>query len=125
MNKVFDEIFNINPKVSTSIAFILGMILVSDLDTSEQNMLGNFIYLVGQTILTNAASQHLIEAHIDGQRANINSKEVKCAYNPLKYDMKKIRKILKQYYPNSSEEIMILQKAIKELNNKINQLKKD
>ncbi len=125
MNNVFDQIFTINPKISTSISFILGLILVSDLDTSEQNMLGNFIYLIGQTILTHAASQHLIEAKMHGNRANINSKEIKRAYNPVKYDLNTIKRIIKQYYPNNSEEIELLEKAIKELQMKINEIKKD
>lgn len=125
MNNLFDEIFNLNPKLTTSISFILGLLLVSDLDTAEQNMLGNFIYLIGQTILTNAASQHLIEAKIHGERMNLNSKEVKSFYNPIKYDMKKIKQIVKQLYPNSHEEIELLEKMIKDLENKINELKKD
>ena len=125
MNNLFDEIFNLNPKLTTSISFILGLLLVSDLDTAEQNMLGNFIYLIGQTILTNAASQHLIEAKIHGERMNLNSKEVKSFYNPIKYDMKKIKQIVKQLYPNSQEEIELLEKMIKDLENKINELKKD
>lgn len=125
MNNLFDEIFNLNPKLTTSISFILGLLLVSDLDTAEQNMLGNFIYLIGQTILTNAASQHLIEAKIHGERMNLNSKEVKSFYNPIKYDMKKIKEIVKKIYPNSHEEIELLEKMIKDLENKINELKKD
>ena len=124
MNKVFDEIFNINPKLTTSISFILGLLLVCDLDTAEQNMLGNFIYLIGQTILTNAASQHLIEARIHGKRMNLNSKEVKSLYNPARYNMETIKRIVNEIYPNKSEDIMILEKAIKDLENKINELKK-
>lgn len=125
MNKIFDEIFNLNPKITTSISFILGLLLTSDLDTAEQNMLANFLYLTAQTILTNAASQHLIEAKINGERANINSKEVKSYYNPIIYDMDKIKKILNEVYPNKSEEIQIIEKAIKNLEDKINELKKD
>ena len=124
MNKIFDEIFNINPKLTTSISFILGLLLVCDLDTAEQNMLGNFIYLIGQTILTNAASQHLIEARIHGKRMNLNSKEVKSLYNPARYNMETIKRIVNEIYPNKSEDIMILEKAIKDLENKINELKK-
>ena len=125
MNNLFDEIFTINPKISTSISFILGLILVSDLDTAEQNMLGNFIYLIGQTILTNAASQLLIEAKIHGERMNLNSKKVKSIYNPVKYDMKTIKRIVKELYPNNSEEIEILEKAIQELDKRIKEIKKD
>jgi len=125
MNNLLDELTNMNPKLSTSLSFIIGLLLTSDLDTSEQNMLGNFIYLIGQTILTNAASQHLIEVKINGKRMNLNSKEVKSYYNPVIYDMNKIKDIVKKLYPNSSEEIQILSKAINDLQNKIEELKKD
>ena len=125
MNELIDNLFNINPKISTSISFILGLLLISDLDTAEQNMLGNFIYLIGQTILTNAASQHLIETKIHGERMNLNSKKVKSFYNPIIYDMNKIKKLVKDLYPNSSEEIELLSKAINDLQTKLNELKKD
>ena len=125
MKELFDQITNINSKVSTSISFILGLLLTADLDTAEQNMLGNFIFLIGQTIITNASSQHLIETKIHGKRMNLNSKEIKSIYNPIKYDINKIKDIVKELYPNSSEEIELLEKAIKDLNNKIEALKKD
>ena len=75
MNKSFHEIFNTNPRLSTSISFILGLLLVDNLTAPEQNMLGNWIILLGQTILTNAASQNIIEGRIKGGLININSKE--------------------------------------------------
>ena len=125
MNELFDRIFNLNPKITTSLSFILGLLLVSDLDTAEQNMLANFLYLTAQTILTNAASQHLIEAKIHGERMNLNSKEVKSIYNPIIYDMNKIKKIVKELYPNNSEEIELLSKMVDDLQNRINEIKKD
>lgn len=89
MNKSFHDLFNTNPRYSTSISFILGLLLVDSLTAPEQNMLGNWIILMGQTILTNAASQNIIESRISGNIFNINSKEVKCIYNPPVYDIKK------------------------------------
>ena len=56
---------------------------------------------------------------------NINSKEVKCLYNPVIYDIEKIRKIIKDVYPSSNSEVDILKKAIDELNKKLDQLKKN
>ena len=55
----------------------------------------------------------------------INSKEVKCLYNPVIYDIEKIRKIIKDVYPSSNSEVDILKKAIDELNKKLDQLKKN
>lgn len=125
MNKSFHDLFNTNPRYSTSISFILGLLLVDSLTAPEQNMLGNWIILIGQTILTNAASQNIIESRINGGIININSKEVKCLYNPVIYDIEKIRKIIREVYPSSNSDIDVLKKAINELNKKLDELKKD
>ena len=125
MKQSFDDIFNTNPRYSTTIGFILGLVLVDNLTAPEQNMLGNWIILIGQTILTNAASQNIIESRISGGIININSKEVKCIYNPIIYDMNKIRKIIKDVYPSSNRDIDVLKRAIDELNKKLDELKKD
>lgn len=125
MRESYDDIFNTNPRYSTTIGFILGLVLVDSLTAPEQNMLGNWIILIGQTILTNAASQNIIESRITGGIININSKEVKCLYNPVIYDIEKIRKIIKGVYPSSNSEVDILKKAIDELNKKLDQLKKN
>lgn len=125
MRESYDDIFNTNPRYSTTIGFILGLVLVDSLTAPEQNMLGNWIILIGQTILTNAASQNIIESRITGGIININSKEVKCLYNPVIYDIEKIRKIIKDVYPSSNGEVDILKKAIDELNKKLDQLKKN
>ena len=125
MKQSYDDIFNTNPRYSTTVGFILGLVLVYSLTAPEQNMLGNWIILIGQTILTNAASQNIIESRITGGIININSKEVKCLYNPVIYDIEKIRKIIKEVYPSSNSEVDILKKAIDELNKKLDQLKKN
>lgn len=125
MKKAFDELFNTNPRYSTSISFILGLLLIDDLTAPEQNMLGNWIILLGQTILTNAASQNIIESRIKGPIININSKEIKSIYNPFIYDISKIKKIINQIYPQNKTDIKTLEKIIKDLQNKINELKKD
>lgn len=124
MKQSYDDIFNTNPRYSTTVGFILGLVLVDSLTAPEQNMLGNWIILIGQTILTNAASQNIIESRINGGIININSKEVKCLYNPVIYDIEKIRKIIREVYPSSNSDIDVLKKAIIELNKKLDELKK-
>ena len=125
MKECFDDLFNINPRYSTSISFILGLVLVDSLNTAEQNMLGNWFILLGQTILTNASAQNVIESRLQGTRYNINSKEVKSIYNPVYYDINKIRNIIKTVYPNSNNDIKILYKSIEELKKKLEQIEKD
>lgn len=125
MNNSFNDIFNTNPRYSTSFAFLLGLILVDSLNAPEQNMLGNWIILLGQTILTNASAQNVIESRIQGNRLNINSKEIKSIYDPIVYNIDKIKDIVNKMYPNNSPELDILSKAINDLYNKINYIKKD
>ena len=125
MNKAFNDLFNTNPRFSTSISFILGLLLVDNLTAPEQNMLGNWIILLGQTILTNAASQNIIESRINGTIININSKEVKCMYNPLVYNIETIRNIINQIYPDNNNDIETLQNILYDLQKQINELKKD
>ena len=125
MNQIFNDIFNLNPRYSTTIGFIIALILVDNLNAAEQNLVGNWFELVGQAILTNAASQTVIESRATGNIININSKEVKCAYNPPVYDINKIKKIINQLYPNNKNEIDILLKSLKELQKKVEELQKD
>ena len=124
MNNSFNDIFNTNPRYSTSLAFILGLILVDNLNSAEQNTIGNWIILLGQTILTNAAS-HIIESRILGTRININSKEVKSIYNPFYYDINKAKDIINKLYPNNKSDLDLILKSIDELRTKIEQIKKD
>lgn len=125
MNNSFNDIFNTNPRYSTSLAFILGLILVDNLNSAEQNTIGNWIILLGQTILTNAASQNIIESRILGTRININSKEVKSFYNPFYYDINKAKDIINKLYPNNKSDLDLILKSIDELRTKIEQIKKD
>ena len=125
MKDLFNELTNTNPKVSTTIAFIIGLVLTADLNATEQNMLGDFIFLIGQTIITNSSSQRLIESKINSNMININSNNFKNKYNPLIYDINKIKKIINELYPNSDYELNLLSKTINDLQNKISILKKD
>ena len=121
MNK--QDLFNINPKYSTTAAFILGLILTDNLSAPEQNMLGNWILLIGQTILTNAGSQNWIETRIQSNNININSKEIKSIYNPIIYDINKIKEIINKLYPNNKKDIENLSKYLEAIKNKIDKIK--
>lgn len=121
MNK--QDLFNINPKYSTTAAFILGLILTDNLSAPEQNMLGNWILLIGQTVLTNAGSQNLIETRIQSNNININSKEIKSIYNPIIYDINKIKEIINKLYPNNKKDLENLSKYLEAIKNKIDKIK--
>ena len=68
---------NINPQVFSFIAVLIGSACVGDYSAAEQNSIGNWLILVGQFILTNAAQQQLIEGRLENSNININSKEHK------------------------------------------------
>ena len=127
MRKAYNDIFNTNPKISTSVAFLLGLLLTSDLSTFEQSTLGNWLVLVGQTIVTNAAAQATIEGEIEGGIININSREIKSIYNPVVYDINTISDIVNRFYNSnnsSTDNILgILNNAVCELQKQINELK--
>ena len=124
MNKIYNDLFNLNPRYSTSISFILGLVLINNLDTVEQNMLGNWIILLGQAILTNASAQNVLEARIKGGRININSKEIKSLYNPVIYDLNTIHEIIDKMYPDHEIDLNIITDSINELKKQIDELKK-
>ncbi len=125
MKKSFKDLFNINPKYSTTLAFILGLILIDDLTYAEQNALGEWLILLGQTILTNSGFQLVIENKIIDNNLNINSKEIKSIYNPVSYDINKTKDIVKKLYPAFKNDINDLSKMVNELQNKINDIKKN
>ena len=125
MKDNFNKLFNTNPRYSTIFAFILGLVLIDDLDTSEQNMLGEWIMLIAQTIVTNANSQYLIESRIKGRQMNINSKEVKSIYFPFIYDIDKIKSIISTLYPDYNIDTKVLSNYLNDIKNKIDKIKID
>lgn len=117
------NILNTNPKLSTTLAFIIGLILIDDLTADEQDMVGSWLMLIAQTLVTNANSQMLIEERILNNQININSKEVKSIYDPLIYNIDKIKDIVKKIYPEQTIELNKLSNYLEHLIDKINQIK--
>lgn len=125
MKKKLNSIFNINPKYSTIIAFILGLILIDDFTAAEQNAIGEWLILIGQTLLTNSGLQVVVENRVNNYNTNINSKELKSIYNPVMYDIEKTKELLKEIYPNNKNSIDILSKAINKLQKELDSIKKE
>ncbi len=119
------DIFNINPKYTTTSAFIIGLILMDNLTYAEQNALGEWLILLGQTIVSNSGFQQVIEQRINNYNININSKKYKSIYNPGIYNITKAREIFKKLYPDCKNDINELSKIINELQNQINKIKKE
>ncbi len=108
---------NINPQVFSFLAVLVGSALIGDYDVNEQNSIGNWLILVGQFMLTNAAQQQLIEGRIEQNNININSKEHKSGGS---------------YYANNSKsnqnqrlEVDFLLDAVAKLQQELNNIKKN
>lgn len=100
-----DDLFNLNPKVSTAVCVLIAYLLIDDLNANEQNVLGNWLMLISQLIITHAAAQGIIERRVQGNIININSESVKSNYDPLYYNIDELRKALVQVYPEQMQNI--------------------
>ena len=89
---------NINPTVFSWSAIVVGTILCEELNVLEQNAIGNWIILLGDYLLTNAAQVTVIQS--DNENDNNNNQ-------PL----------------NDDEKMDALQKAIKKIEDEIANLK--
>ena len=116
------DLKNANPKLTTITGCLIGILLIDNLSTTEQNSLGNFFELIGQVLLANASQQALIENQITGNGLNINSKEIKNMYNPLFYDINKLREILK--LTTDSNEYDFIIKSINIMKEELENIKK-
>ena len=115
------ELFNTNPIVSTTICSIIGLSLIGDLTAQEQNVLGNWLMLIAQELITNAASQGLIQNKLSNNQVNINSKNIKKAYYPFIYNINELYKVLNGENINQCKStIDLFKKAINKINEEIN-----
>ena len=55
-------LFSLPPKQLAILSTVIGIALIDDLTVDQQNVLGNFLVSVGQTIFTAAAQQQLQES---------------------------------------------------------------
>lgn len=100
-----DDIFTLNPKVSSAVCILIGYLLIDELTANEQNVVGNWLMLISQLLITNAASQGLIERRVQGPIMNINSSEVKSSYDPIKYNIETLRNVLNEIYPDQMKTV--------------------
>lgn len=55
-------IFDLPPRTLTLIGFLIGFTLIDDLTAAQQNSLGNFFMLIGQTLETSSGQQAVLNA---------------------------------------------------------------
>lgn len=120
-----NNIENTNPIIFTASAVTLGFLLIDDFTALEQNAIGNWFVLVGQLLETNSAQQLAIESRIYNNGININSKINKDIYNPLIYNLDKLKEVVSNTNPENTGNLLeILQKVLNNLEKHINELKK-
>lgn len=100
-------ISNINSKTFTLSAVIIGYILIEDSTPAEQNSLGNWFMLIGQILCTNSAQQQVIN--------NKNNTSTNQNMHTINSNTKESEKI---------NEIEMMKKVIKALEQEINNIKK-
>ncbi|MBU5308233.1 hypothetical protein KQI18_10630 [Clostridioides mangenotii] len=73
-DKIFKKscFFNIPAKQFSLLSSIIGLLLIDNLNTDQQNSLGNFIVNIGQNITTSAAQESLL-ANNNNQDDEINA----------------------------------------------------
>ncbi|HAB67473.1 MAG TPA: hypothetical protein DCE23_08915 [Firmicutes bacterium] len=108
---------NIDPKISTLTAVIIGFALIGNLTAGEQNAIGNWFITIGQIMENNSAFQQVIEARVKGNNININSAECKNTGNPYSNDEGWIKS-------PDNEEIERLKKVISIMQEQIDNLSK-
>ena len=118
---------NINWRWSTLLATVLGYVVCDDFTAHEQIAIGNWILQIGQTVLTNATYQELIERRITGdENINLNSRKFKCGGSPF---INQPKPNYEQFYQTfrkeiSKDDLANLQKAIARINEELERLRK-
>jgi len=119
---------NINWRWTTLLATTLGYIICDDLTAHEQIATGNWIIQIGQTMVTNATYQDLIERRIVGdEKINLNSREFKRGGSPfISRPQSNFEHFYKTFRSEISEkELANLQSAIKKINEELEKIRKE
>lgn len=108
-------------------ATTLGYAICGDFTAFEQIAIANWILQIGQTVITNATYQDLIEARIMGdEKINLNSREFKCGGSPFLTPSPPPN--FQQFYETfksqiSDEELANLQLAIQKINEELEKIR--
>lgn len=97
---------NIDPKLATVSAVIIGLALMDNFSAAEQNAIANWFMTIGQTLECTSAWQSMIESRIIGNTININGINFKqngepymnnesWVQSPTDKEIDRLRKIIK------------------------------
>lgn len=69
--------FDMPASSMTTLAFLMGMVFIDDLNANEQNTLGNFLMLIAQTLITNATQLQALQTPLYAKDYTALREEVK------------------------------------------------
>ncbi len=107
---------NIDPKISTLSAVIIGFALIDNFTAAEQNALGNWFITIGQILENNSAFQGVIENRIQGSSININSKQYKETGNPYMNNEAWMESPSSKQFNDLKKTVDIMKKELDKLN---------
>ena len=119
---------NINWRFTTLLATVLGYAICDNFTAREQIAVGHWVLQIGQTVVSNATYQQMIESRILGEeKINLNSREFKSGKSPfLKSNMPNWQHFYQTFKSQISEEdFKNLQKAIQKINEELEKIKKE
>lgn len=76
---------NIDASTFTISAFLIGYLLLDDLDPAEQNSIGNWFMMIGQVLCTNSAQQQVL----NNKNRNNNNDPIIDGYNSVFNSLRK------------------------------------
>ncbi len=106
---------NIDPKISTLSAVVIGFALIDNFTAAEQNAIGNWFITIGQILENNSAFQGVIENRIQGSTININSKKYKETGDPYMDNEAWVESPSDKQYNDLKKTIDIMKKEIDNL----------
>ena len=77
---------NVDPKIATVSAVLIGFALIGEFSAAEQSAIGNWFITIGQVIFGNSTWQQMIEERIKGDSININGPNFKQKGDPYVRD---------------------------------------
>lgn len=80
-------------KILTTLAFVLGYILIDNLSSTEQNALGNWLMLVSQTLCTNGS--YTFNKEWKSQNGGSDKVDVKSMMNKFKDSVDKMNDMIR------------------------------
>lgn len=88
---------NIDASTFTISAFLIGYLLLDDLDPAEQNSVGNWFMMVGQVLCTNSAQQQVLNNKNNNNNNNPIIDGYNSAFNSLRKSVNTIDQELNKY----------------------------